>query len=139
MTSIHPTRSGLQIDTSYWDTVKGTLPLTVEMRLNPQDMRALAEELNRRAGPVPKPPTPAPAVPARPRATGPGVEPFRREVPTRDGGWLIATSDRSGIRLSPDVGTTSHQLTAAQALALADALTTAARHQSLTITRKDPS
>lgn len=149
MTSIHPTRSGLQIDTSYWDTVKGTLPLTVEMRLNPQDMRALAEELNRRAGPVPKPPapkppapkppTPAPAVPTRPRATGPGGEPFRREVPTRDNGWAIVTSDRSGILLSPDVGTTSHQLTAAQALALADALTTAARHQTLTIPRKDPS
>lgn len=151
MTSIHPTRSGLQIDTSYWDTVKGTLPLTVEMRLNPQDMRALAEELNRRAGPVPKPPAPkpptpkppapapAPAVPAPTRTTATSREPFRREVPTRDNGWAIVTSDRSGIRLSPDVGTTSHQLTAAQALALADALTTAARHQTLTIPRKDPS
>jgi len=64
---------------------------------------------------------------------------FRREVPTQDGGWVIVTSDPDGIRISPDVGTTGHQLTPAQALALADALTTAARHQTLTIPRKDHS
>ncbi len=63
---------------------------------------------------------------------------FRREVPTQDHGWLIVTSDHEGIRLSPDVGTTSHQLTATQALALADALTTAAHHQTLIIRRDQP-
>lgn len=154
MTSIHPTRSGLQIDTSVWDSAKGTLPLTIDVRLNPKDMRALAEELNRRAGPVPeppaprppapkppapRPPAPAPAVPAPTCTTAPSGEPFRREVPTRDSGWVIVTSDQEGIRVSLDVGTTNHQLTAAQAHSLADALTTAARHQILTITRKDPS
>ncbi len=64
---------------------------------------------------------------------------FRREIPTHDHGWLIVTSDHDGIRLSPDVGTTTHMLTPAQAASLADALTTAARHQTLTIPRKDPS
>ncbi|MDN6429214.1 MAG: hypothetical protein L0J79_05230 [Propionibacterium sp.] len=64
---------------------------------------------------------------------------FRREIPTQDDGYLIVTSTPDGILLSPDVGTTSHTLTPAQAFALADALTTAARHQTLTITRKDPS
>lgn len=147
MTSIHPTRSGLQIDTSVWDSAKGTLPLTIDVRLNPKDMRALAEELNRRAGPVPEPPAPkppaprppAPAVPAPTCTTAPSGEPFRREVPTRDSGWVIVTSDQEGIRVSLDVGITNHQLTAAQAHSLVDALTTAARHQTLTITRKDPS
>lgn len=63
---------------------------------------------------------------------------FRREVPTADHGWLIVTSDHDGIRLSLDVGTTTHMLTPAQALALADALTTAARHQTLIIRKDQP-
>lgn len=65
---------------------------------------------------------------------------FRREVPTQDGGWVIVTSDPDGIRIAPDAHSSPvKHVTPAQALALADALTTANRHQSLTITRKDPS
>ncbi len=63
---------------------------------------------------------------------------FRREVPTQDHGWLIVTSDHEGIRLSPDVGTTTHMLTPAQAASLADALTTAAHHQTLIIRKDQP-
>ncbi len=63
---------------------------------------------------------------------------FRREIPTHDHGWLIVTSDHDGIRLSPDVGTTTHMLTPAQAASLADALTTAAHHQTLIIRKDQP-
>lgn len=63
---------------------------------------------------------------------------FRREIPTADHGWLIVTSDHDGIRLSPDVGTSTHMLTPAQAASLADAFTTAAHHQTLIIRKDQP-
>lgn len=63
---------------------------------------------------------------------------FRRDVPTADHGWVLVTSTHEGIRLSPDVGTTTHILTPAQAASLADALTTAAHHQTLVIRRDQP-
>lgn len=67
------------------------------------------------------------------------VTPFRRSIPTTEGGWVIVSSDPEGIRIEPNAsGPIPHLLTAAQALSLADALRTAASHQTLVIPQGAP-
>lgn len=63
---------------------------------------------------------------------------FRRAIPTADHGWFVVTSSPDGIRVDPDEGTRGHPLTPAQASSLADALTTAAHHQTLVIRKDQP-
>lgn len=137
-----PTDDGIGVDTAYWDPEVGTSPISFDIKLTPDQMREAAGWLLHMAGPTldPEPePEPDPVV-RRPAA----ANVFRRPVPTLAGGWLIATSTRDGIYLSQDARThptETHPLTPEQALSLADALTTAARHQTLTLphTPKDPS